>query len=398
MTADTTETETKSELGSKDLGDGENEGVKASKHDFVPGEKESKDLINVKELTGVLLINLGTPDSFSPSDVARYLKQFLTDPFVIDIPALPRYALVYGIIAPFRAKKSAAMYKKIWLGNGQSPLLYYSKLLTDKVASSLGEEFDVKLAMRYGSPSVASQLIAFREAGVKKILVQPLFPQYALATFKSAAEKVDVEAKRLGMRDAVVHLPPYFADGGFIEAETSKLAGKMKELSPDHVVFTFHGLPVRHCKKTEKLRPGEASRCGTDGCCDVFETRNEDCYRAQCVQTAKAIAKGLSLGEADYTVAFQSRFGKDPWIEPYTDKTLEELKKAGKKKVMVVSPSFAVDCLETLEEVGIGLKEDFEQDYDGTLIVEPCLNDDEKFAKFLAGKVKVRANAEAAQS
>lgn len=342
----------------------------------------------MQKTKGVMLINLGTPDTYAVGDVRRYLREFLSDPRVIDIPALIRYILVYLIIAPFRSPKSAAMYKKIWLKNGKSPLLFYSENLTKKLADHMGEEFSVKLAMRYGKPSIKSVLESFRDEGVSSIKVAPLFPQYAMATFESATEKVKDVAKAIGFEGEFDYTQAYYNEDGFIDAEAEKVRPSLEKENPDHVVMTFHGLPVRHCRKTEILEKGEKSRCGQSGCCDVLEKRNMNCYRAQCVETGRLIASKLGLDKEDYTVTFQSRFGKDPWIEPYTDKYLDHLKELGKKKVMVISPSFATDCLETLEEVGIGLKEDFEEGAgERSLIVEPCLNDDDRFCSYLAKRL-----------
>lgn len=337
---------------------------------------------SMNQKVGGLIVNLGTPRTSRVSDVRSYLREFLGDKRVIDIPWLFRFLLVNLIIAPFRAKKSAAMYQKVWLENGKSPLLHYSQLLADKLRRNLSGTIDVELAMRYGEPSIRSSLIKLRQKGVERIVVQPLFPQFALATYESATEKVKEEAKSLGFSE-LTFLDPYFNEAGFIDAESKKALKSIEVLKPDHILMSFHGLPVRHCRKTEVLAPGELSRCGTQSCCEKMTKRNEHCYRTQCFETARAIASKLGLAKSDYTVAFQSRFGRDPWIQPFTDKTLEELKESGKKKVLVLSPSFAADCLETLEEVGIGLKHDFESDYDGELIVEPCLNDDDNFVDFM---------------
>ena len=248
---------------------------------------------------GVVLINLGTPSSPSRDDVKTYLREFLSDPRVIDIPFIIRFLLVNLIIAPFRSKTSAKMYQKIWDPVNGSPLLHHSKSLTRKVAEKLGDDYSVKLAMRYGQPSIKNSVKELMDEGVTEIRALPLFPQYALATFESAADKIKVEAEKANFKGELKVLSPYFDEEGYIKSEADKVASKVKEGfktgDVDHVVFTFHGLPVRHCRKTENLEKGEQSKCGKSGCCDVFEKRNKDCYRAQSIQTAKKIAEKLEI-------------------------------------------------------------------------------------------------------
>jgi ferrochelatase len=343
--------------------------------------------------TGVLLVNLGTPDEPNRKKVGTYLREFLSDPFVIDIPALIRFFLVNFIIVPFRAKKSAQLYKKIWMENGSSPLLFHSRNLSEKLQTSLGESYSVKLAMRYGNPSIKTILGEFSKDGVSKIKVVPLFPHYALATYESAVKKVEKEARKFGHLEKIDFLAPYYKEDGFIGALVESARNSISKTKPDHILFTYHGLPVRHVKKTEILKSGEASKCASFSCCDKITERNKNCYRAQCFETSRLVASKLGLEKADYTTCFQSRFGKDPWIEPFTDFTLDNIKEnfPDISKVLVISPSFATDCLETLEEIGIGLKADFEAKPNESrreLLVDPCLNDSDTFVSYLSSAVK----------
>ena len=338
---------------------------------------------------GVLVTNLGTPLSPEKKDVGTYLREFLGDPFVIDIPAVIRFFLVNLIIVPIRAGKSAAMYKKVWLEDGGSPLLHYTKKIADKLGNKLSGSHEVEVAMRYAQPSIREGLEKLKH--LDEIVIVPLYPQYALATFESTIQKVNEEAKKLGIESKVTFQEPYYDDARFIDALHSQTSKSIEELKPDHIIMTYHGLPVRHVRKTENLKPGEKSLCATSGCCHKITERNKDCYRAQCYETSRLLAKRLGLSEDQYTTTFQSRFGKDPWIQPFTDLTLEEFKekRPDVKKILVISPSFAADCLETLEEVGIGLKEDFEsgEDVGRKLIAEPCLNDSDPFVEFLSDRL-----------
>ncbi|GAB4199348.1 MAG: ferrochelatase [Thermoflexibacter sp.] len=307
----------------------------------------------MKLKTGILLVNLGTPDSPSVSDVRKYLRQFLMDGRVIDINPIGRFFLVNGIIAPFRAPKSAKTYRELWTDRG-SPLLFYGEELADLLQKALGEEYMVSLGMRYQNPSIASALEKLNHQAIKKIIVLPLFPQYASATTGSVHQEVMRVMSKWQLMPQLVMIDSYPAHPEMI-ATFAELGRKyMKEHTFDHFIFTYHGLPQRQLRKADK-------RCLTNGCCDIYSEENRLCYRAQCVETSRQLAKALGLEEKDYSISFQSRLGSDPWIQPYTDATIERLVKEGKKNILVFTPSFVADCLETTIEVGEEYKELFEE-------------------------------------
>jgi ferrochelatase len=304
---------------------------------------------------GVLLVNLGTPDDPGTSSVRRYLKQFLLDGRVIDVPWFFRQVLVRGIIAPFRSFSSAKLYKELWTERG-SPLKYYGyeveKLLQDK----LGDSTIVKLGMRYQNPSIESALLELRKANVDKIVVFPMFPQYASASTGSALqETMDIVSKWLTIPE-IAFISSYHDQPTMIKvyAENAKKHDLAKY---DHFLFSFHGIPQRqliksdcnnHCLKTE-------------GCCDKLVDANKMCYSAQCYDTAYRIADEMGLSRDQYSISFQSRLGRDPWTEPFTPDMLKKLYADGHKSLLVFSPSFTSDCLETTIEIGFEYKEDFEE-------------------------------------
>ncbi|MBI2340703.1 MAG: ferrochelatase [Deltaproteobacteria bacterium] len=315
---------------------------------------------------GVLLINLGTPDEPTVPAVRRYLKEFLSDPYVIDINPLARWLLVNCIIGPFRSPKSTLAYKKIWTDRG-SPLLFHTMDLTKKVAEKLGSNFAVETAMRYGNPGLKTAIARLVDAGVHSIKVFPLYPQYALSSTETSlqeASRILGELRYEGMLDTV---GPFYGHAGFIRAFAETGRPVLTDLNPDHVVFSFHGLPERHIRKV--------SRCPMDNsCCETISEHNRLCYRAHCVQTARAIAQESALSKDQYTISFQSRLGRTPWIKPYTDLILPELARQGKKRIAVFCPSFVADCLETLEEIAIRGKESFLATGGERLALIPSLN------------------------
>ena len=295
--------------------------------------------------TGILLVNLGSPDSPSVPGVRKYLKEFLLDPRVIDIPDLQRNLLVRMIIAPFRAPKSAANYRKIWMEEG-SPLIVHTKRLKEKLQQHLGDIYFVDYAMRYQSPSIENALKGFQEKNITRIIVIPLFPQYASASTGSVIEKVMSIVQAWTAIPEIHFVSSFHNDPLFIEA----FAEKGKEYHHenfDHILFSFHGLPERQIKKTSPQ-----NNCLTEGCCNSMHAKNAFCYRAQCYDTARLLGEKLSIAKENYTVCFQSRLGKTPWIKPYSDEVIRKLAKEGKKKILVFSPSFAADCLETIYEIG----------------------------------------------
>ena len=310
---------------------------------------------------GVLLVNLGTPDSTSESDVKRYLSEFLLDGRVIDVPWLQRNLLVRGAIIPNRYKASAAAYESIWTEEG-SPLLVNSEKIATKLQERLGLEYRVVLAMRYQNPSMKRGLKMLE--GCEKLTVIPLFPQYASATTGSIIELLFEQMKTFKTFPEMHICNSFPTNPGFIQAA----AKRAPDLDEYDVVMSFHGLPVRQLE----------SSCLKDNCCK----RNNQCYRSQCFATAKAI--GEELGRLDYHVSFQSRLGKEPWLEPFTSDVLRSLAQSGKGKVAVFCPSFVCDCLETLEEIAIQYKEEFIQAGGDELLCVPCVNDHDLFIEGLA--------------
>ncbi len=304
--------------------------------------------------TGVLLVNLGTPDAPRSAEVRRYLREFLSDPRVIDIPKAMRFLLVNGVIAPLRAPKSAKAYRKVWTERG-SPLLNFSRELRDSVEKRLGG-VPVALAMRYGKPSIAAGLQELRRAGCDHLLVAPLYPQYASSSTGSTLEKVYLEAAKRWNTPYVEVLPAFYADPRFLDAFAAVGQPVLDDLVPDHVMFSFHGLPERHCSKSDE----SGTHCfASDNCCEAIVMANRNCYRAQCFATTRGLRERLNLDEKNSTISFQSRLGRTPWIQPYTDKVLVELAERGIRKLAVFSPAFVADCLETLEEIEIRARQDF---------------------------------------
>lgn len=327
---------------------------------------------------GLMLVNLGTPDTTKTSDVRRYLREFLSDPRVIDIPPVRRWLLLNLLILPFRPRASAEAYRKIWTAAG-SPLLLHGLDLAEKVAAALGGDLRVELAMRYQNPSIGAVLARFCEAGIDRIVVFPLFPQYSSAAWGSAVEKVFVEAGRLWNLPTVQVVPPFFDHPAFIEACAAAARPVLADLEPDLVVMSFHGLPERHIRKSDQT--GGAHCLGSGTCCDEIVTANRYCYRAQCLATARALASSLNLDADDYEVTFQSRLGRSPWIQPYTDVRVRELAAAGVKRVAVLCPAFVADCLETLEEIDIRARDDFRKHGGEDLRLVPSPNSEDVWVR-----------------
>ena len=323
-----------------------------------------------KARTGVLLLNLGTPDSPAPGDVRRYLRQFLSDPRVLDIGGLGRWMLLNLIILPTRPKKSGEAYAKIWDATRGSPLLYHSQDLAAGVRAALGD-VPVALGMRYGRPSLGSALDELERAHCTRVIVLPLYPQYASSSTGSSLEELfRILGKRWNV-PAVDVVPPFYDAPPFERALAAVGAPVHAEFRPDHVLMSFHGLPERQIKKSD---PSGAHCLAKASCCDRISDANANCYRAQSYHTARVLAGNLGLGEADYTVCFQSRLGRTPWIEPHTDKVLVDLAKAGKKRLLVFCPAFVADCLETLEEIAMRARADFVAAGGEDLRLVPSLN------------------------
>lgn len=297
--------------------------------------------------TGVLLVNLGTPNSTATGDVREYLREFLMDKRVIDIPFLKRWMLVNLIIAPFRAPKSAEVYKKLWEHRG-SPLLFHSEDVKQKLQRLLGNEYVVELAMRYQHPSIAAGLENLKKKALSKIIVLPLFPQYASATTGSVHDKVMEVVSRWQVIPEMNFIGPFFSHEKFVKAFAENGRKYMQRYQYEHVLFSFHGIPERQVRKASFNNYCQLN----EKCCAKYHASNQHCYRAQCFETSRLLARELDIPEEKYTVCFQSRLGKNPWVRPYTDEVILELAKKGVKSVLAFSPAFVADCLETTVEVG----------------------------------------------
>lgn len=351
--------------------------------------------MNTKNLstsfTGVLLVNVGTPDAPTTKSVRKYLKEFLWDKRVVDIFWLFRLLLLYLIILPIRSKRSAKLYKKIWTKEG-SPLLTWSKKCKSALSKKLGNNYVVEIGMGYGTPSLKDGIDSLIKQNIDHLIIIPLFPQYASSTTGSVIEN---SAKYLNTK---WHIPtytfakPFFQNHYFIEAWKERLLENLETIKPDFILFSYHGLPVRHLKKSAKemgystcqknLDPVVESRNDNQKlpdhnakCCNSFCRGNFFCYRAQCFETTKLIAKATNLSENQFMSSFQSRFGKDEWINPQTQNILPELFAKGIRKLAVVCPGFVADCLETLEEIEIRLQEEWLALGGTELVLIKSLND-----------------------
>lgn len=330
-------------------------------------------------LSGVLLLNLGTPDHPDVKSVRRYLKEFLMDPFVIDIPFVFRWMLVNLTILPRRPKISAEAYQKIWTSRG-SPLFFHLLDLQSKVQKLLGDSIRVESAMRYGNPSVQKAFEDFKKAGITRVQVLPLYPQYSLAATESSIHFCKKLARKAGLQ--LEFLPDFYDHPLFIDSFVQQIQETLKGYSYQHVLFSFHGLPERHVKKT-------SSNCFLENhCCDAITESNKNCYRAQSFVSARKMAEKLNLKKQDYTVCFQSRLGRTPWIRPYTDHFYQSLPQQGIKNLAVVCPAFVADCLETLEEIEIRGREDWIKNGGNELKLVPSLNSSDFWASAVAQMVR----------
>lgn len=329
---------------------------------------------------GILLINLGTPDDNTPASVYRYLKHFLNDPRVIDLPKLVRSVLINGLIIPKRYKKSAAAYQAIWTEQG-SPLLLNSLALTKALSLTLGNDFHVELGMRYGKPSIASALDKLSHCD--KIAIIPLFPQYASAANGSAIEEcLRILGSQWNVPD--IHIQKdFYQNPDFIAAYADVIQKSLNTKPVDQILFSYHGLPERHITKSACTAP-----CDKTNACPSMNTNNTYCYRAQCYETTRLIAEKLQLQPTQYQVSFQSRLGRTPWIKPYTDLVLPDLYQQNHRNIAVVCPSFVSDCLETLEEIDIRAREQWKQLGGNEFTFIPCINDHPRWVLGLANMCK----------
>lgn len=336
--------------------------------------------------TGILLIQLGTPDSPSTKDVRIYLTEFLNDPRVIDISAIGRKILVNGIIVPFRAPKSAKIYKELWeLGNGVSPLKTHTKNVQTKLQMRLGSKAKVFMAMRYQNPSMDSVLAEMKKENFDQIIVLPLFPQYASASTGSAIQKVMDIVRKWWVIPELKIISQFWDNEGYIDSIVDN-AQQFKLDEYDHIVFSYHGLPER---QVDKVYENDTDLCADHPCESELNEENKFCYKATSYATTRLIAAKLNIPEEKYTVAFQSRLDKK-WLTPFSDKVVEELAKKGAKKILMFSPAFVADCLETLIEIGSEYQEIFEEHGGEKVQLVPSSNDHERFIDGLEAMINER--------
>lgn len=336
--------------------------------------------------TGVLLIQLGTPDSASTSDVRRYLSEFLNDPRVIDLPYISRKLLVNGIIVPFRAPKSAKIYKELFdQFDGKSPLVIYTDLAVKalKERFSGNEHIDIEVAMRYQNPSMDHVLARMKEKKYDQLIIIPLFPQYASASSGSAIEKALSIIQKWWVIPEIKVVDQFYKHPGYIQSLADR-ARAFDISSYDHVLFSYHGLPERQVDKVHAN-----SLCKDNDCLHEVNDSNQFCYKATSYETTRMLAQELGIDAKDYTVCFQSRLN-DKWLMPFADKVIEDLAKQGKKNLLVFSPAFVADCLETILEIGTEYQEIFESHGGEKVQLVPSCNDHPRFIDCLEDLIQTR--------
>ncbi|MEO5891250.1 MAG: ferrochelatase [Ferruginibacter sp.] len=331
--------------------------------------------------TGIVLMNLGSPDSTDVKDVSRYLKQFLMDERVIDIPWLARYLLIKGIIVPFRAPKSAAAYETIWTKEG-SPLV----VLTKQLQKALQQQVDVpvEIAMRYGNPTMAGAFDKLLKAdpSLDEVLAIPLYPHYAMSSFETAVEYAKEIHTKNKYPFKLIFQEPFYNDSGYINALAENIRPYLEQ-EYDHILFSYHGVPGRHIRKSDIT----GSHClKSADCCNVASPAHAHCYRHQVFITTRLVMQQLNVAKDKHSIAFQSRLGKG-WLEPFTDIRLEEMPKEGIKKLLILCPAFVSDCLETLEEIDERGRASFMQAGGETYTMIPCLNTNPLWVDVLKGWV-----------
>ena len=325
---------------------------------------------------GVLLLNLGTPEEPTAKGLRKFYKYFFSDPYVFDFNAVGRWLLRNLIIIPFRAPKTAKDYATIWMDEG-SPLKVYADRLLDSVQKAYddaGEDVLVLNGMGYSEPFIWDTMAEFERRGVRDILVMPLFPQYSTATTESVFHGVRESAKKWKEAPNLKFVDDLYAEPAFISAWAALIGKHVSDAQAEHIIFSYHGLPESNIKRADKN-----GVCEMGACCETITDKNKLCYRAQCVATTRSIAAAMGWGEDRYSIAFQSRFGTQAWIQPYLDDHLEILIEKGVKKVAVVTPSFVSDCFATIHEIGIEYKEEFMKGGGDTFKLVPNLNDDKKW-------------------
>jgi ferrochelatase len=333
-------------------------------------------------MKGVLLVNLGSPESPTAKDVKPYLDEFLMDKYVIDVPYLLRALLVRGIILQTRPKKSAAAYAKIWWDEG-SPLIVLSKRMHEKVQQKV--DIPVALAMRYGTMTILKGLQELHDKGVTEVMLFPLYPQHAMAsttTILVLAE--ELRAKHFPeMKFKIV--PAFYNKPDYIKVLAENIKKQIGDYEYDHLLFSYHGIPKRHIRKTDVTK----SHCKMDRtCCSTPSPAHEFCYSHQCYETTKLVTEYLNIPKEKYSQTFQSRLAGDKWLTPYTDVEINKMPEKGIKKLAVVTPAFVSDCLETLEEIAMEANEEFLHHGGEEFMAIPCLNDDDEWCNVVADWVK----------
>lgn len=332
---------------------------------------------------GIVLMNLGSPDSTEVKDVRRYLNEFLMDERVIDIPFLARFLLVRGIISPFRAPKSAEAYKTIWTKEG-SPLIELTRQLRSALQQQVEEP--VEIAMRYGNPSMKTAFdeLLKKEPGLEEVVAVPLYPHYAMSSYETAVEHAKEVHKKEGYTFQLNFIKPYYNNTDYIEALAESIKPYLQQ-EYDQILFSYHGVPERHIHKGDVT----GNHClKVNNCCEVDSPAHAQCYRHQCLITTKLVSEKLGINADKYSFSFQSRLGRDEWLKPYTAVRFDELPKEGKKKILVACPAFVSDCLETLEEIAEQGKETFMHAGGESFTMIPCLNVHPLWVKALASWVR----------
>ena len=333
-------------------------------------------------MKGVLLVNLGSPESPTAKDVKPYLDEFLMDKYVIDVPFLLRALLVRGIILQTRPKKSAEAYARIWTDEG-SPLIVISKKMHQKVQKLV--DVPVALAMRYGTMTIQKGLQELKDKGVTEVMLLPLYPQHAMASTTTILVLAEELRQKHFPEMTFTNVPAFYNKPDFIQALANSIKKHLEGFDYDHLLFSYHGIPKRHIRKTDVTK----SHCTIDGsCCNTPSPAHEFCYRHQCYETTKQVVKLLGIPEGKYSQTFQSRLAGDKWLTPYTDVEINKMPEQGIKKLAVVTPAFVADCLETLEEIAMEANEQFFFFFLEEFMAIPCLNDEDEWCGVVANWIK----------
>ena len=333
-------------------------------------------------MKGVLLVNLGSPESPTAKDVKPYLDEFLMDKYVIDVPFLLRALLVRGIILQTRPKKSAAAYAKIWWEEG-SPLVVISQRMQKKVQALI--DIPVVLAMRYGSITILKGLQELKDKGVTEVMLFPLYPQHAMASTTTILVLAEELRQKHFPEMTFTTVPAFYNKPGYIKALANSIKKHLGTFDYDHLLFSYHGIPKRHIRKTDITK----SHCKIDGsCCNTPSPAHEFCYRHQCYETTKQVVQYLGIPEGKYSQTFQSRLAGDKWLTPYTDVEINKMPENGIKKLAVVTPAFVSDCLETLEEIAMEANHQFKENGGEEFIAIPCMNDGDEWCETVADWIK----------